>query len=36
MNGVDGDHPGGSVDKTRNIAPASVIPKMKGMPDGWY
>jgi transglutaminase-like putative cysteine protease len=36
MNGVDGDHPGGTVDKTRNIAPVPAIPKMKGMPDGWY
>jgi len=36
MNGVDGDHPGGAVDYSRRIVPIPVIPKMKGMPDGWY
>jgi transglutaminase-like putative cysteine protease len=36
MDGVEGDHPGGAVNYTRSIAPVPVIPKMKGMPDGWY
>jgi hypothetical protein len=36
MDGVDGDHPDGAVNYTRSIAPVPLIPKMKGMPDGWY
>jgi len=34
MDGVDGDHYGDVTDNFRSIVP--VIPKMRGMPDGWY
>jgi transglutaminase/protease-like cytokinesis protein 3 len=34
MDGVDGDHYNYTVNNGRSIIP--VIPKMKGMPDGWY
>jgi transglutaminase-like putative cysteine protease len=34
MDGVNGDHYGDVINYTRSAAP--VIPKMKGMPDGWY
>jgi hypothetical protein len=36
MNGVDGNRPGGSVNNNRSIVPVPVIPKMIGIPDGWY
>jgi transglutaminase-like putative cysteine protease len=36
MDGVDGDHFDGSTDNSRSINPVPVLPKMKGMPDGWY
>jgi transglutaminase-like putative cysteine protease len=34
LDGVDGDHYDDVVDNFRSVVP--VIPKMKGMPDGWY
>jgi transglutaminase-like putative cysteine protease len=34
LDGVNGDHPGGAVNYLRSVVP--VIPKLKGMPDGWY
>jgi len=34
LDGVDGDHYGGEINNTRGVVPS--IPKMKGMPDGWY
>jgi transglutaminase/protease-like cytokinesis protein 3 len=36
LNGINGDHYGGSTDNFRGIKPVPVIPKMRGMPDGWY
>jgi len=36
MDGVNGDHPQPYIDNFRSVNPVPVIPKMKGMPDGWY
>jgi transglutaminase/protease-like cytokinesis protein 3 len=36
QDGKNGDHYGGIADITRSVIPVPVIPKMKGMPDGWY
>jgi len=36
MDGVGGDHPGGVADATRGINSVPALPKMRGMPDGWY
>ena len=36
LDGVGGDHPEPVVDRYRSVKPVPVIPKMKGMPDGWY
>jgi len=36
LDGKNGDHQGGVEDKSRSINPVPVLPKMRGMPDGWY
>jgi transglutaminase-like putative cysteine protease len=36
LDGVNGDHPEARIDMYRSVNPVPVIPKMKGMPDGWY
>jgi hypothetical protein len=36
LNGKNNDHYDGVVVNNRSIAPVPVIPRMKGMPDGWY
>jgi len=36
MDGIEGDHPQPVIDRYRSVKPVPAIPKMKGMPDGWY
>jgi len=36
LDGLNGDHPQPVVNLYRSVKPVPAIPKMKGMPDGWY